>query len=168
MNRLLSDAMHQAVYAADLVFAAGLAGALGYQRHRRGRPAGIRTHVLVAVAACAFTLAGAYGFSDIGGARAPDRVAAQVVSGIGFLGAGVIWKTKTSLTGVTTAASLWMAAALGVLTGAQLYGVAASGAANAYLTLAAVQEPKRRPEHDDRVTEDGDESEDEDEHDEIT
>src|SRR4051794_24455104 len=87
---------------------------LGLEREVRGHPAGIRTHALVAVGAALFTIAGAYGFSDLprGPNVDPARVAAQVASGVGFLGAGAILRQGFGVRGLTTAATLWLAAAL--------------------------------------------------------
>jgi len=92
-----------------LLLATVLAGALGWERHRAGRPAGIRTHALVAMAATAFTLAGV-AFTE-GSARDPLRIAAQVVTGIGFIGAGTIFRSQDHVYGLTTAATLWVAIA---------------------------------------------------------
>jgi putative Mg2+ transporter-C (MgtC) family protein len=103
----------------QIALAGFLASVIGWQRHHVGRPAGIRTHALVAMAAVCFTVAGVYGF---GSARPPDvtRIAAQVVTGVGFLGAGTIFRSEDHVFGLTTAATLWFAAAVGVLIGAGL------------------------------------------------
>ena len=97
----------------QITLAGVLAGAIGWQRHHVGRPAGLRTHALVSMAAALFTIAGISGF-----AQSPNhdevRIAAQVVTGIGFLGAGTIFRTRDQVYGLTTAATLWLAAALGV------------------------------------------------------
>jgi putative Mg2+ transporter-C (MgtC) family protein len=96
---------------------------LGLEREVRGHPAGSRTHALVAVGAALFTIAGAYGFSDVphGPNIDPARIAAQVASGVGFLGAGAILRQGLGVRGLTTAATLWMAAAIGVASGAGAY-----------------------------------------------
>ncbi|HSD81376.1 MAG TPA: MgtC/SapB family protein [Solirubrobacteraceae bacterium] len=108
--------------------AAALGALLGLEREHSGQPAGMRTHALVACGAAIFTLAGAYGFSDVhrGPNVDPMRVAAQVASGIGFIGGGVILKEGASVRGVTTAASLWAAAAIGLAVGAGLVVEAAA------------------------------------------
>ena len=101
--------------------AALCAGALiGVEREVREKAAGIRTHALVSVGAALFTLAGAYGFPEFDRTSNVDpmRVAAQVASGIGFIGAGAILREGMSVRGVTTAATLWLAAALGLTAGA--------------------------------------------------
>src|SRR5215210_9595401 len=92
---------------------------LGVEREVREKAAGIRTHALVAVGAALFTLSGAYGFPELDGAPNVDpmRVAAQVASGIGFIGAGAILRDGMAVRGVTTAAGLWASAGLGLATG---------------------------------------------------
>src|SRR5437588_9087510 len=90
----------------QIALAGVLAAALGWQRHQAGRPAGARTHALVAMAAASFTLAGMYGFGPPGAGRDTTRIAAQVVSGIGFLGAGTIFRAEDHVYGLTTAATL--------------------------------------------------------------
>jgi len=111
---------------------AGLLGAaIGIERQASGHLAGMRTNGLVATGAALFTLVGAYGFPEL--ARSanvdPMRVAAQIVSGIGFIGAGAILRDRGSVRGVTTAAALWTSAALGMAVGAGLYLIAVGGAA---------------------------------------
>lgn len=106
-----------------IVVAAGLGMLIGLERERRQRAAGIRTHALVASGAALFTLAGAYGFAEIPRSENVDpmRVAAQVASGIGFIGAGAIIRHGASVSGVTTAAALWASAAVGVASGAGFF-----------------------------------------------
>ena len=101
----------------QVALSGALAGVIGFQRYRRGRPAGLRTHAVVAMASACFTFAGtmAFGSSE---PHDPTRIAAQVASGIGFLGAGTIFRYRDTVLGLTTAATLWLAAALGVLVGA--------------------------------------------------
>jgi putative Mg2+ transporter-C (MgtC) family protein len=112
---------------ARLALAGALGGAIGLERELRDREAGFRTHLLVAVGAALFTLAGAYGFQEFNYGRAtgftldPSRIAAQVVTGIGFLGAGAIIRQGFSVKGLTTAATLWIAAAVGLAAGAGFY-----------------------------------------------
>jgi len=100
-----------------LAVTVALCALLGLEREARDQVAGLRTHVLVGLGAALFTMAGAYGFHA--GARVdPTRVAAQVVSGIGFLGAGAIVRQGFTVRGVTTAAVLWISAAIGLAVGA--------------------------------------------------
>ena len=96
-----------------ILLAAALGGAIGVEREVREHTAGFRTHILVAVGAAAFTISSVR-FGD-------DRVAAQIVTGIGFLGAGAILRYGVSVRGLTTAASLWTVAAVGLLAGQGLY-----------------------------------------------
>jgi len=101
-----------------LLAAAALGGLIGFEREFNEQPAGFRTHILVTLGAALFTMAGAYGiaeFVDAGVVRFdPTRVAAQVVTGIGFLGAGAILRQGINIRGLTTAASIWVTASIGV------------------------------------------------------
>nr|WP_051845437.1 MgtC/SapB family protein [Streptomyces sp. NRRL S-813] len=103
-----------------------LGAAIGLERQWRLRNAGIRTNALVSVGASLFVVMGAVGLGENSGAD-PTRVAAQVVSGIGFLGAGVILRDGVNIRGLTTAATLWCAAAIGSLAGAGMEVVALIG-----------------------------------------
>ncbi len=96
-----------------ILLAAVLGGVIGIEREIREHTAGFRTHILVAVGAAAFTLASSYGLE--GTDFDPNRISAQVVTGIGFLGAGAIIRYGVSVRGLTTAASLWAVAAVGLL-----------------------------------------------------
>jgi putative Mg2+ transporter-C (MgtC) family protein len=107
-----------------LSVAAGLGAAVGIEREFRDREAGIRTHLLVALGSALFTIISAYGFHEFlasGDAvvrNDPTRIAAQIVTGIGFLGAGAIIREGLSVRGLTTAGSLWVVAAIGMASGA--------------------------------------------------
>jgi putative Mg2+ transporter-C (MgtC) family protein len=106
-----------------IVAAAGLGAVIGLEREFDEKAAGLRTHMLVSVGAALFTMVGAYGFADLVGhgrviSYDPSRIAAQVVTGIGFLGAGVIFRQGFTIRGLTTAASLWLVAAIGMAAGA--------------------------------------------------
>jgi putative Mg2+ transporter-C (MgtC) family protein len=105
-----------------LVIAAALGAAVGAEREIHNHPAGIRTHMLVALGSGLFTVLSIYGFGLEGNANSapvdPSRIAAQIVSGIGFLGAGAILKDGVVIRGLTTAASLWATAAVGMAAGA--------------------------------------------------
>jgi putative Mg2+ transporter-C (MgtC) family protein len=106
-----------------LLLAAALGAIIGYQRERAGKPAGLRTHILICVGAALFTIASLYGF---GGQADPARVAAGIVAGIGFLGAGAIIRREGGIVeGLTTAATIWSVAAIGLAAGAGLYIVSA-------------------------------------------
>ena len=105
-----------------IAVAAGLGGIVGLERELDEKAAGLRTHMLVAVGSALFTLVGAYGFSDFPSRTVdPTRVAAQVVTGIGFLGAGLIFRQGFTIRGLTTAASLWLVAAIGMAAGAGVW-----------------------------------------------
>ncbi|CAM4520259.1 MgtC/SapB family protein [Nocardia ninae] len=108
-----------------LLAGVGLGAAIGFERQYRARMAGLRTNALVAAGATLFVLLSAHGFS--GGTADPTRVAAQIVSGIGFLGAGVIIRDGLNVRGLNTAATLWCAAAVGALAGAGMFSTAAAG-----------------------------------------
>lgn len=103
-----------------LVLAAAFGSIVGYERERVGKPAGVRTHAMVALGAALFTLVG---LSPLDGTHDVSRVASQVVTGVGFLGAGAILHDRRGVHGLTTAASLWIAAALGVSTAAGMYAM---------------------------------------------
>jgi len=108
-----------------LLLAAVLGGAIGAERELNDQPAGLRTHMLLTTGACLFTLISAYGF---GGNTDPSRIAAQIVTGIGFLGGGAIVRDGLTVKGVTTAASIWATASVGVAIGAGSYVLGVGGA----------------------------------------
>jgi putative Mg2+ transporter-C (MgtC) family protein len=108
-----------------------LGAVVGWERQRVRRPAGLRTHMLVAGGAAAFTVASVFGFDDLGTVRDPARLAAQIITGIGFLGAGVIFQDRHQIRGLTTAASIWIVAAIGVMIGLGMIWV------SIYTTIAA-------------------------------
>lgn len=122
-----------------LAIAAGLCAAVGLERELRGQPAGIRTHAVVGVGSALFTIAGAYGFDDLPAGGDPGRIAAQVASGVGFLGAGVILRHGLDVRGLTTAATLWLSAALGVAAGAGMGPAAAIAAGLVVVVLLSAR-----------------------------
>jgi len=126
-----------------LVVAAVLGGAIGFERELRERQAGLRTHLVVCVGSALFTLVSAYGFEDFFTATGtridPTRIAAQIVSGIGFLGAGAIIRQGLSVRGLTTAATLWLVAAIGMSVGAGFYTAAVITTLGALLTLGPLR-----------------------------
>ena len=106
-----------------ILMAAALGAIIGYQRERAGKSAGLRTVVLVCVGAALFTMASIYGF---GAVADPSRVAAGIVIGIGFLGAGAIMRREGGhIEGLTTAATIWVMASIGLAAGAGLYLISA-------------------------------------------
>ena len=118
-----------------LALAAALGGAIGFERELREREAGLRTHTLVSLGAALFTIAGAYGFRDFHNSFDPTRIAAQIVTGIGFLGAGAIIRQGLAVRGLTTAATLWVVAAVGLTAGAGYYSAAVITTALVLLSL---------------------------------
>ena len=113
------------------------AGSVGLQRSLTGKAAGMRTHILVGVGSALFTLVSGYAFQTT--AANADRIAAQIVTGIGFIGGGAILKERGSVKGLTTAAGLWAAAALGMAAGAGLYAMATVTTALILGTLIALR-----------------------------
>lgn len=130
-----------------LLMAALLGSVVGFERERLNWAAGLRTHMLVSVGACLMMLVSAFGFADVLGDKNvvldPSRVAAQVVSGIGFLGAGSILLRGEVVRGLTTAASLWSVAGVGLAVGGGMY-TAAIGATVIILTILAGLKPIER------------------------
>ena len=120
-----------------LLVALVLSGAVGLQRAFTGKAAGMRTHILVGVGSALFTLVSGYAFHTT--ASNADRIAAQIVSGIGFIGGGTILKERGSIKGLTTAAGLWAAAAMGMAAGAGLYSMGIAGAVIILLTLVVLR-----------------------------
>ena len=101
-----------------------LGGIVGYERERVQRPAGLRTHMLVCAGSACFTVASVFGFEGLGTVRDPARLAAQIITGIGFLGAGTIFRTGSTVRGLTTASSIWITAAIGIVAGLGLLSLA--------------------------------------------
>ncbi|MBA7695605.1 Protein SrpB [subsurface metagenome] len=121
-----------------LLLAVGLGALIGLERQHAKKAAGLRTHLLVCIGAALFTIASIYGFGE---GSDPARVAAGIVAGIGFLGAGAIISTREGiLVGLTTAASIWAVAAIGLAAGAGLYILAPVATA---VVLIVLRLPKR-------------------------
>jgi len=121
-----------------LLLAAVLGGIIGFQRERAKKPAGLRTHILICLGSALFTVVSVLGFT---GSVDPSRIAAGVVTGIGFIGAGVIFRGMRGdkVMGITTAASIWVTAAIGIAAGVGLYIIAS---ATALVTLAVLMIPR--------------------------
>lgn len=127
---------------------------IGFEREITNKYAGLRTHILVCLGACVFTIISIYGFPELVNADIPNynptgirdtaRVAAQVVTGIGFIGAGTVLRNGPTVFGLTTAATLFMAASIGMACGAGMYGlaIAASIISVAVLTLIRIFEKR--------------------------
>lgn len=125
---------------ASLAIAFVLSSVIGLERELRQRSAGLRTHTLVGVGAALFTLAGWHGFGGGDEGLDASRVASQVVTGIGFIGAGVIFLRRDGVRGLTTAATIWLTAAVGLAAGAGLW-VLATAATMVHLIVALVYTP---------------------------
>ncbi|HEX5411530.1 MAG TPA: MgtC/SapB family protein [Terriglobia bacterium] len=136
------------VIALRLVVATVLSAIVGIDRERLERAAGLRTHAMVGLGAALFMVLSAFGFHDILGTPNmtldPSRIAAQIVSGIGFLGAGLIIIRREEVRGLTTAASIWVVAAVGAAAGAGMYLVAVTTAGLALLVLAGLRPVENR------------------------
>jgi putative Mg2+ transporter-C (MgtC) family protein len=145
-----------------LVLSAALGGMIGLEREASGKPAGFRTNLLICVGAALVTDISMLIARDItlpGGIRAdPARLAAQIVSGIGFLGAGTILQSRGSVSGLTTAATLWVVAAIGIAVGAEAYVQAVAATVLVILSLMILGRlddhllPRRRSERTLRIT----------------
>ena len=117
-----------------LLLAVALGAGIGYQRERANKPAGLRTHILIAAGSALFTVVSLFGFGD---GVDPSRVAAGVVTGIGFIGAGVVFRgiRGDHVMGLTTAASIWVTAAIGLAAGVGMYLIATIVAAISVIVL---------------------------------
>jgi len=122
-----------------LLLSVMLGGLVGFERERKNHAAGLRTHTLVCLGSCLLMILSMYGFADFVGqpnvSLDPARLAAQVITGVGFLGAGTILFTGKSITGLTTAASIWVVMAVGLTVGAGFYLPAALSAVMVLLIL---------------------------------
>lgn len=118
-----------------------LGALIGFERELHRQPAGFRTHSLVSLGAALFTVVSAFGFG--GDMVDPTRIAAQIVSGIGFIGAGTILQYRGHIRGLTTAASLWSVAAIGTAAGAGLYVVAIVGTVLILVILSVLDNVER-------------------------
>jgi putative Mg2+ transporter-C (MgtC) family protein len=131
-----------------LALAAGLGGAIGIERELRDRYAGLRTHLLVSLGSALFTIVSAYAWTGFkfgsGVTYDPTRIAAQVVTGIGFLGAGAIMRQGVTVHGLTTAATLWMAAAIGMTAATGFYSIAVLATAVTLVVLWPLRIFERR------------------------
>lgn len=129
-------------YIIRLLLAAVLGGVIGLEREYHAKEAGFRTHVLVAVGSALFMLISQYGFDAFLGVKSvsfdPSRIASQVVTGIGFIGAGTIIFQKKFIRGLTTAAGIWVTGAIGLACGCGMYFIAAVTTAIVILVLSII------------------------------
>jgi putative Mg2+ transporter-C (MgtC) family protein len=123
----------------SLLMAVILSGLIGYEREYHGHSAGLRTHILVALGSCLIMLLSIYGFGDFNLDRDPARLAAQVITGVGFIGAGTIIQNGFDIKGLTTATTLWLAMAIGLASGAGQFLLATSGALVGLFTLTMLR-----------------------------
>ena len=135
----------QLIIIGRLALAAALAGLIGWQREKAHRPAGFRTHILIGLGAALFTIVSA----NFAGAD-PSRIAAGVVTGIGFLGAGAIMHKSRVVEGLTTAASIWATAAIGIAVGVGFYIIGIVAALIVFLVLL-LPHPGENGKHGDDV-----------------
>jgi len=133
LGAFLRDPQFEALF--RVLLAGALAAAIGLEREIEGKPAGIRTYGLVGMGAAIFTVVGIYAF---GPGNPASRVAAQIVTGIGFLGAGTILHTQRRVVGLTTAAGMWVSAAVGMAIGGGLYILGIGAAVALFLLLQFV------------------------------
>ena len=122
-----------------LLIAVVLGALVGYERERAGKPAGVRTHGMVSLGAALFAVVSLHGFGNTGD---PARVAAQIVTGIGFLGAGAILHQRSNVHGLTTAASLWVTAAIGLAVGVGMVFMSLATAILVFLLLRFGPRPR--------------------------
>lgn len=126
-----------------LIEAAFLGGLIGFERERNNQPAGLRTHIILCLGS-ALIMVVSHRVASGGAVYDPGRIAAQVVSGIGFLGAGAILRMGASVRGLTTAASIWTTSGIGLAVGAGMHAEAISATAILLLSLAALKRVGRR------------------------
>lgn len=132
--------MNLLIVAVRLFFAALLGAIIGIERETKHKAAGFRTHIIVSVGACLIMLTGIDGVGKLSGSEGWDalRIPAQVVSGIGFIGAGTILQTKGGVSGLTTAATLWLSAAIGLASGVGYYEGAIIATVICLITLVSL------------------------------
>lgn len=127
------------VYLWRLLIALGVGAVVGLERELAGKPAGLRTNILMCVGSCLFMIISVEIARSTGGRADPGRIAAQVVTGVGFLCAGTIMRSRFTVSGLTTAATLWVLSALGLAVGAGYQLLAVTGAAVITVTLIVIR-----------------------------
>ena len=134
----MSEILLQGEYVLRLLLAAVCGGLIGYERKNRMKEAGIRTHLIVALGSALIMIVSKYGFFDLVNALGdvkldPSRVASQIVSGVGFLGAGMIFVKRQTISGLTTAAGIWATAGVGMAVGAGMYTIGIASAITIFI-----------------------------------
>lgn len=141
MDWLWAEVWRQLEWASRVLIAAVLGGIIGWERERGSRPAGFRTFTIVTIASCMFTTLSAEAFTTV----SPDRIASNIVVGIGFLGAGALLRSDAGdVKGLTTAATLWACAAIGMACGRQLYLLALLATVLIYIVLTLMKRLESR------------------------
>lgn len=150
LNEFFTNGMFQ------IILAAFLGMAVGFEREKRGKPAGLRTHALVSMGSALFTILSVTGFASFVGNTSydPSRIASQVVVGIGFLGAGIIFFAQNKVQGLTTAAGVWVSATIGMAVGLKFYALSVLTSILTILILWWVRSLERKM----RTREESDES----------
>jgi len=126
-----------------ILFCVVLCGLVGLEREKRGRSAGLRTHLLVGVGSCIIMIISIYGFPHANGTRDVARLAAQVVAGVGFLGAGAIIHNNGSIKGLTTASTIWLVMAIGLACGSMNFILAIIGTVVVMIVLVTFRRIER-------------------------
>ena len=139
LNQLISPFGNFLLSLLSLMMATFLAGLIGYEREYHGHSAGLRTHILVALGSSLIMLLSIYGFGDFNLDRDPARLAAQVITGVGFIGAGTIIQNGFDIKGLTTATTLWLAMAIGLAAGAGQFLLATTGSLVGLFTLTMLR-----------------------------
>ncbi|MDP3954574.1 MAG: MgtC/SapB family protein [bacterium] len=132
-----------------LLVAAGLGAAVGFERERSNKVAGLRTHSLVAIGSALISILSVYGFENVakGPGYDPSRLISNIIVGIGFIGGGAILRYGPRVIGTTTAATLWLVAAVGIAAGLGFYGGALAATIIAYIILTVLWQIEKKFSH---------------------
>lgn len=149
VNNFIQNCNFYLIIILRLNIAIFLTALFGIERELTGKVAGLRTHILVSAGACVFTLLSLYGFkmyitAGVSGVNDPARIGAQIITGIGFIGAGTIMRNGSNVLGITTAATLWMAAAIGMACGCGLFSIAVFATLMTLFVLILIRQFEKR------------------------
>lgn len=149
VNNFIQNCNFYLIIILRLNIAIFLTALFGIERELTGKVAGLRTHILVSAGACVFTLLSLYGFkmyitAGVSGVNDPARIGAQIITGIGFIGAGTIMRNGSNVLGITTAATLWMAAAIGMACGCGLFSIAVFATLMTLFVLVLIRQFEKR------------------------